>query len=33
VDQQVSHDATPDAVAQELADILTIVMGWNERTA
>ncbi|GAB3058917.1 hypothetical protein GCM10027053_21130 [Intrasporangium mesophilum] len=33
VDQQVSHDATPDAVAQELADILTIVTGWNERTA
>lgn len=28
-DQQVSHEATPDAVAHELTDILTIVDGWN----
>jgi putative hydrolase of the HAD superfamily len=32
VDQQVSHDATPDAVAHELTDIATIVMGWNTRS-
>jgi putative hydrolase of the HAD superfamily len=29
VDQQVSHEATPDAVAHELADIAAIVTGWN----
>jgi putative hydrolase of the HAD superfamily len=33
VDQQVSHNATPDAVAHELTDILTIVAAWNEGTA
>ena len=29
VDQQVSHDATPDAVAHEIGDVLTIVESWN----
>jgi putative hydrolase of the HAD superfamily len=29
VDQQVSHDATPDAVAHELLDVLAIVDRWN----
>jgi len=29
VEQQVSHEATPDAVAHELADIETIVAAWN----
>jgi putative hydrolase of the HAD superfamily len=29
VEQQVSHDATPDAVAHELGDVLTIVESWN----
>jgi putative hydrolase of the HAD superfamily len=33
VDQQVSHEATPDAVAHELMDILSIVAGWNGRAA
>ena len=33
VDQQVSHDATPDAVAHELMDVASIVAGWNGRTA
>jgi putative hydrolase of the HAD superfamily len=28
-DQQVSHEATPDAVAHELHDIAGIVAGWN----
>ena len=28
-DQQVSHEATPDAVAHELLDIATIVARWN----
>ncbi|EWT00335.1 haloacid dehalogenase [Intrasporangium oryzae NRRL B-24470] len=28
-DQQVSHEATPDAVAHELLDIAAIVAGWN----
>lgn len=28
-DQQVSHEATPDAVAHELLDIAEIVSGWN----
>jgi putative hydrolase of the HAD superfamily len=28
-DQQVSHAATPDAVAHELHDIVGIVAGWN----
>lgn len=30
VSQQVSHEATPDAVAQELADIATIVASWSD---
>ncbi len=30
VDQQVSHEATPDAVAHELLDIAAIVAAWNE---
>jgi putative hydrolase of the HAD superfamily len=30
-DQQVSHEATPDAVAHELTDIAVIVARWNER--
>ncbi|HEX5967791.1 MAG TPA: HAD family hydrolase [Intrasporangium sp.] len=29
VDQQVSHEATPDAIAHDLADIRTIVDAWN----
>jgi putative hydrolase of the HAD superfamily len=29
LDQQVSHDATPDAVAHDLGDVLTIVAAWN----
>ncbi|GMA20156.1 HAD-IA family hydrolase [Arsenicicoccus piscis] len=29
--QQVSHDATPDAVADELTDIIAIVQRWNAR--
>jgi putative hydrolase of the HAD superfamily len=29
LDQQVSHDATPDAVAHELMDVLAIVDRWN----
>ncbi len=29
VEHQVSHDATPDAVAHELGDIATIVAAWN----
>jgi putative hydrolase of the HAD superfamily len=33
VEQQVSHDATPDAVAHELADVLTIVESWNAHAA
>ena len=28
-DQQVSHEATPDAVAHELLDVLAIVDRWN----
>lgn len=28
-DQQVSHEATPDAIAHELLDIAEIVAGWN----
>lgn len=28
--QQVSHEATPDAVAHELLDVLAIVDGWND---
>jgi putative hydrolase of the HAD superfamily len=31
LDQQVSHDATPDAVAHEITDVLTIVESWNAR--
>ena len=31
VDQQVSHDATPDAVAHDLGDVLTIIEAWNDR--
>ena len=30
-DQQVSHDATPDAIAHELLDVLAIVGRWNGR--
>ena len=30
VDQQVSHEATPDAVAHELLDVVAIVTAWNE---
>jgi putative hydrolase of the HAD superfamily len=33
VDQQVSHEATPDAVAHDLLDIVAIIEGWNGRTA
>lgn len=29
LDQQVSHEATPDAVAEQLADIATIVEQWH----
>jgi putative hydrolase of the HAD superfamily len=29
LDQQVSHEATPDAVAHELGDIESIVAAWN----
>jgi len=32
LDQQVSHDATPDAVAYEIGDVLTIVESWNARS-
>ncbi len=28
-DQQVSHEATPDAVAHEIIDVLEIVAGWQ----
>ncbi len=31
-DQQVSHEATPDAVAHELSDIADIVLGWCGRS-
>jgi putative hydrolase of the HAD superfamily len=31
-DQQVSHEATPDAVAHELSDIADIVLGWSGRS-
>jgi putative hydrolase of the HAD superfamily len=33
LEQQVSHDATPDAVADEIGDVLTIVESWNGRDA
>ena len=29
VNQQVAHDATPDAVAHQLLDVLDIVAGWD----
>jgi putative hydrolase of the HAD superfamily len=29
--QQVRHDATPDAVAHELLDVLDIVLRWDGR--
>jgi putative hydrolase of the HAD superfamily len=29
--QQVAHDATPDAVAHELKDVLDIVLRWDGR--
>jgi putative hydrolase of the HAD superfamily len=29
--QQVRHDATPDAVAHELLDVLDIALRWHTR--
>jgi putative hydrolase of the HAD superfamily len=29
--QQVAHDATPDAVAHELLDVLDITLRWHGR--
>jgi putative hydrolase of the HAD superfamily len=33
LDQQVSHEATPDGVAHELGDIVAIVTRWNDSEA